>query len=278
MKNIGIVGLGLMGGSFAKALKKSGKYVVFGFDKCEETLKTAKSDKAIDFVLDEENIKIVDLLVAAVTPDKLENALSLFLPRLKDGAFVTDFCGVKKAPVSTMQKWEKEFPSLKFFGGHPMAGKEKYGYENSDGDLFCGAYMIMVPITDEIPEKVKQVFYDTGFKKITVTDAETHDRTIAYTSELCHIVSSAFIKNKTALKHEGFSAGSLKDLTRVARLSPEMWTGLIMANRRNVLSELDEFTENLEKYRTALECCDEKELLRLFEEGNALKEKYDGEK
>ncbi|MBP5686935.1 MAG: prephenate dehydrogenase/arogenate dehydrogenase family protein, partial [Clostridia bacterium] len=120
-------------------------------------------------------------------------------------------------------------------------------------------------------------FYDAGFGRITETDAETHDGIIAYTSQLCHIVSSAFVKNGTAMRSAGFSAGSLKDLTRVARLSPDAWTELILSNRINVLSELDEFIGNLKKYRNAVSNGDKDGLSGLFAEGNLLKEKLDGE-
>ncbi len=278
MKNVGIIGLGLIGGSFAKAVKASGKYTVFGCDKDAKTENAAIKDKAIDFVLTEENAKDIDLLVSAVTVDVFKDATERFLPFLKGGATVIDFGGVKERQVATMEKWKKDFPALKFFGGHPMAGKERYGYVNSDGELFKNAFMIIVPTADKIPEDLKTVFYDAGFGRITETDANTHDEIIAYTSQLCHIVSSAFVKNKTAMRSAGFSAGSLKDLTRVARLFPDAWTELILSNRENVLSELDEFIGNLKKYRNAVNNGDKDGLSGLFAEGNLLKEKLDGEK
>ena len=278
MKNVGIIGLGLIGGSFAKAVKASGKYTVFGCDKDVKTENAAIKDKAIDFVLTEENAKDIDLLVSAVTVGVFKDATERFLPFLKGGATVIDFGGVKRRQVATMEKWKKDFPALKFFGGHPMAGKERYGYVNSDGELFKNAFMIIVPTADKISEDLKTVFYDAGFGRITETDANTHDEIIAYTSQLCHIVSSAFVKNGTAMRSAGFSAGSLKDLTRVARLSPDAWTELILSNRENVLSELDEFIGNLKKYRNAVNNGDKDGLSVLFAEGNLLKEKLDGEK
>ncbi len=278
MTTVGIIGLGLIGGSFAKALKKSGKYRVLGYDISREVRDLSTDKNIVSGILDKTTAKDVEYLFAAVTPDNLAAAVKDFLPCLKDGATVTDLCGIKVAPVNQMKKWKAVFPNLKFFGGHPMAGKERYGIENSDENLFSGASMILTPIDDPIDEDFKKIFYSCGFSRITETDPDTHDSIIAYTSQLCHIVSSAFVKNETAQKHFGFSAGSLKDLTRVARLNPEMWSELIMQNKDKALKELKEFTANLSKYQIALENSDKDELKRLLSEGNTLKEKLDGEK
>lgn len=154
-----------------------------------------------------------------------------------------------------------------------MAGREFSGIEHSSINLFEKASMILVPVNADIfaVEKVKKFFLSAGFSKVVITDAETHDKIIAYTSQLCHIVSNAFIKNRIAEKRAGFSAGSFKDLTRVAKMNPDMWADLVMLNRDNALNELTELIGNLSKYKTALEKGDRDGLKRLFADGNARK-------
>ena len=276
---IGVIGLGLMGGSFGRTLVKKG-FTVMGYDVNPETMLKAELMHAFTAPLDENTAKDVDLLVSAVSPKAFKKATERFLPLLKSGATVSDFCGVKRATVAVMKTWEKEDKDLNFIGGHPMAGREDSGIEHSSIVLFEKASMILVPVKADIftLDKIKEFYLSVGFDRVVITDAEHHDKVIAYTSQLCHIVSNAFIKNAQADNRSGYSAGSFKDLTRVARMDPELWTELISLNRDNALAELDELIDNLNKYRTAIKNGDDSELSRLFKEGNDRKIKIESDK
>lgn len=273
---VGIIGLGLMGGSFGRALVRRG-FTVYGYDANPEAMLKAELMRAFTAPLSEDNAKKVDLLVVAVKPSVFKSATEKFLPFLKDGAIVSDFCGVKRETVKVMREWAEKFSELSFIGGHPMAGREFSGIEHSSITLFEKASMILVPVKADIfaIDKLKEFYLSVGFSKAVITDAETHDKIIAYTSQLCHIVSNAFIKNKRAENRAGYSAGSFRDLTRVARMDPAMWTELIFLNRDNALNELDELIGNLHKYRAAIADGDNDTLRALFSEGNERKIKIE---
>ncbi len=269
---IGILGLGLMGGSLAKASKRE-NFAVYGYDLNPKTVEKALRIGAIDYALTEENAGEIDILVVSVYPSGFESATEKFLRLLKSGAVVCDFCGVKRKIVKAMEKMAESCPDINFVGGHPMAGREVSGLESSLENLFERASMILVPvcISEEKLSEVKQFFLSCGFGSVVCTDAENHDAMIAFTSQLCHIVSNAFIKNNTAKRHFGYSAGSYKDMTRVAKLDSNMWTELMSANRDKLTLELDELIENLSLYRDALSRGDDEDLKRLLEEGNQMK-------
>ena len=276
---IGIIGLGIMGGSFGRALVKKG-YTVLGYDVNPDVMLKAELMRAFSAPLTKDNAGEADLLVAAVNPDKFEKAITPFLPLLKSGATISDFCGVKRPIVKTMRELSKEFTDLNFIGAHPMAGREYSGIEHSSITLFEKASMILVPVKADIflLDKIKGFCLSVGFSRVVLTDASHHDAVIAYTSQLCHVVSNAFIKNKNADNRSGFSAGSFRDLTRVARMNSRMWAELIMTNRDKALSELDEFIFNLNKYREAIASENEETLARLFSEGNERKIRIEQEK
>lgn len=275
---IGIIGLGLMGGSFGRTLVKKG-YTVYGYDKSPDVMLKAELMKAFSEPLTEKTAKKVDLLIAAVNPSVFTRAIEPFLPHLKSGAVVSDFCGVKRVIAAEMQEFSKKYPALSFIGAHPMAGREFSGIEHSSITLFEKASMILVPINADIftLDKIKEFYLAVGFSRVVITDAEHHDSVIAYTSELCHIVSNAFILSAQADNRAGYSAGSFRDLTRVARMNPELWTELIAANRDKALSELDELIANLNKYRAAIAEKDDEKLKSLFSAGNERKIKIESE-
>lgn len=251
---IGIVGLGLIGGSIAKAIKKYTPHTVLGFDTDTEVLYKARLLDAIDGELTPERLPISDWLIIATRPAAavlyvVENA-----PRIKPGATVMDVCGVKQSVCAPLWQVAQD-RGFTFIGGHPMAGREVGGFAHASADLFKDASMILTPMKGAdiaLLERLKKFWCALGFGGVTVTTPENHDRVIAYTSQLAHIVSSAYIKSPTALDHIGFSAGSYKDLTRVARLDPEMWTELFMQNREPLLSEVDGIIARLNEYRAAL--------------------------
>lgn len=270
--NIGVVGLGLMGGSFARAAIKKGE-TVYGYDVSESAMLKAEMLKAINFPLTEENADKIDLLLLAITPDKIESVLDKFVPKLKSGAIVNDFCGIKRGVVSVMKKYAEKFPEIIFIGGHPMAGREFSGIEHSSVNLFDNASMILVNVNADIftLERIKKFYLDFGFKNVEMCSAELHDQRIAFTSQLCHIVSNAFIKNDNAEVHDGFSAGSYRDMTRVARLDPVMWGNLMTENSENLINELDQLIFHLNEYKTALKAKDKACLTKLLSDGNERK-------
>ena len=271
--NIGVIGLGLIGGSFAKTVKKNSEHKVYGYDINSVTILKAQMTNAIDGVLDESVLPTIDLLVVATNPDLFLSAVETRLPLLKSGAIVMDFCGTKQNIVSAMKLLSKTYTDLKFYGGHPMAGREFSGFDRSTSTLFAKASMILVPVNTDIfdNEFIKKFFLELGFLEVVFTTSENHDKVIAYTSQLCHIVSNAFIKNKTSQKHYGYSAGSYKDLTRVARLNSEMWSTLMIENKENLYSELCELIDNLQEYKVALEKGDKALLKQILQEGSDIK-------
>ena len=160
-----------------------------------------------------------------------------------------------------------------------MAGTHRSGFKYSREDMFDGAPMVIIPHSFEdirLFEQVKTLLNPVGFGRISMTTAAEHDEVIAFTSQMAHVVSNAFIKSPTALKHLGFSAGSYKDLTRVAWLNPDMWTELFLENRENLLREIDWFLEFMGQYRDAIEACDADSLKILLEEGRLRKHEVDG--
>lgn len=275
---IGIIGLGLMGASFGRTLVKKGLATVYGADADAEVLLKAELLGAMNEPLTTKNAAELDILVCAVFPRAVKSAVEPYLPYLKEGAIVLDFCGLKRLIVDCFSQWAIQYPSLVFVGGHPMAGREYSGIDHSVTTLFEKASMVLVPVNADIfaLDSLKRFFLSVGFSKVVVTDAYDHDRMIAFTSQLCHILSNNYIKNKSADRHDGFSAGSYKDLTRVARLNPVMWSQLMMDNRDVLVEELNEYIDHLVSYRNALTEGDEEALKELLAEGNNRKLKIDG--
>lgn len=271
--NIGIIGLGLMGASFARTLKKKGGFTVYGTDASADVMRKAELIGALDGTLDEKTAKDVDLLVVALYPRVFKEAVSPFLPLLKAGAVVTDFCGTKREVVDDMRELQKEYPLLFFVGGHPMAGREFSGIEHSMATLFDRASMIIVPVIEDVArlDSLKKFYLSLGFGDVVFCSADYHDSMIAFTSQLCHVVSNAYVKNVRAEVHDGFSAGSYRDLTRVARLNSKMWSELMIDNRDKLSDELGEIIEHLTEYKNALDSDDEPRLRELLEDGNRRK-------
>jgi prephenate dehydrogenase len=275
---VGIVGLGLIGGSLAKAYKCSGGTTVYGADTDGTILEFARLQGVIDGALTPGTIALCECILLAVTPAAACEWLEENAPFIDKRTLVMDCCGTKRRICQTGFALATRF-GFEFAGGHPMAGLHRWGYKNSREDLFRGACFVAVPrVFDDIIllERIKRSILPAGFGYISVTTAEKHDKLIAFTSQLAHIVSNAYIKSPTALEHRGFSAGSYQDLTRVAWLNPGMWAELFLENRENLLSELDTVISSLHEYREALEKSDPAELCRLLDEGSTRKEEVDG--
>ncbi len=268
---IGIVGLGLIGASLAKSIKKHTDHTVYGMDIDEETMQRAIADKSIDGKLEEYGQ--LDLLIVALFPKTAIQLIQQQVDQLKKGCIVMDICGVKKAVTSEVAQLCKSH-GVEFIGGHPMAGRERWGYQNASDNLFAGSSMILTPIfTDSWAlEIVQKLCEQIGFGRIVFTDPESHDKMIGYTSQLAHILSSAYIKNPLCMNYKGYTGGSFQDLTRVARLNPVMWSELFLLNRQNLLDDLDILISSLQEYRHALAENDGQRLTQLLADGSRIKE------
>lgn len=275
--NVGILGLGLIGGSLARAYALEG-HTVYAIQRNETMLSFAMLAGAVHGKLNEETIPKCDLILLAIYPDGSASWLEKNAHLISKDALVLDCCGVKQEICSRCFPIAKEY-GFTFVGGHPMAGSQFSGFKYSRADLFSGAPMVLVPpLFDDIAllQRVKDALKPCNFGFFSVTTAEEHDRMIAFTSQMPHILSNAFIKSPTALKHKGFSAGSYRDLTRVAWLNPQMWAELFLENRENVLFELDYYIDSLKQYQQAIRDNDMDALVRLLDEGKKRKEEVDG--
>jgi len=275
---IGIVGLGLIGGSLAKAYKRSEGVKILACDADQTILDFAKLSGVVDETLTMENIARCELVLLAAYPEVSEAYLKEAAPHIGKNAFVMDCLGTKRAICELAFPLAEQY-GFTFVGGHPMAGTQYSGFKFAKEDLFDGAPMVIVPPRyDDMAflEQIKALLAPVGFGSFSVTTAEKHDEVIAFTSQMAHIVSNAYIKSPTAQGHKGFSAGSYKDLTRVAWLSPEMWTELFLENGDNLLKELDFLIARLEEYRTSIQNNDADTLIRLLDEGRKRKKEIDG--
>lgn len=273
-KNIGIVGLGLIGGSLAKAIKANLEHRVFGWDINQLALNQARLEKAIDGVLDETTIPQCDTIILCVYPNETVSFVKKYADFFKRGIIIVDCAGVKTNICNELSPFCAE-RGIYFVGGHPMAGIEKSGYEHSYGHLFDGATMILCKdeYTNSVALKaVEMLFLSIGFLNVTITTAAEHDKVIAFTSQLAHIVSNAYIRSDSATMQKGFSAGSYKDLTRVAYLNEVMWTELFFENRDNLIFEAEGLIERISEYVSALKTDDREKMKRLLYEGKKAKE------
>ena len=259
-KKIAIVGMGLIGGSFYKAVKEKGLAVI-GIDKNDPV-----------------EVGDADLVIIALHPGLAIDWLKAHNKKIKPGALVLDVCGVKAALCKAVAELEKDWT---FLPGHPMAGKEVSGFENSSAALFEGASMILTPQTEkekEAAESLRPFFESLGFARVILTTPEKHDEMIAYTSQLCHILSNAYLRDELALKSKGFAGGSFRDLTRVGAPDPELWTELFLMDREALLPIIDRFMERLSDFRSALEKKDEEAMRSQLREGTLMKEKLTSQK
>ena len=266
---IGVAGLGLIGGSLARALSESGKHTVLGLDINRSSLLAAKLVGAINDELNEQNIEKCDIIFIALYPQATVDFVEKFANKIKKGAIVSDCGGIKRPICNACEKLAEE-NGFNFIGAHPMAGTQFSGFTRSRGNLFKGATMIITPKenTDiRLLHTLRTVLDDAGFGEINFTSPEEHDRIIAFTSQLPHIISNAYVKSTTAVSQKGFSAGSYRDLTRVSKLNEKMWTELFLQNKDNLIKEIDFLVESLSEYSRALKNDDREGLVTLLKEG-----------
>ena len=271
--NVGIVGLGLIGGSMAKSIKARTGHTVFGIARSEETLMMARMCGAIDAPLTDETLPQCDLILIAIRPGAAIEWIRRHAELISKSAVVVDMCGVKRVVVDGIAPIAEQY-GFAYIGGHPMAGKERGGFTSATEDLYVGASMILTPDrrTDmQLLEMLKAFFLDIGFASLTFSTPDEHDRIIAYTSQLAHIVSSAYIKSPEAQRRRGFSAGSFRDMTRVARLDEDMWTELFLDDADYLTKEVGELIHHLTEYQEALQARDAEKLRALLKDGREKK-------
>lgn len=274
---VGILGLGLIGGSLARAYAKA-EHTVYVAEQDESIYEFAQLAGVVNGALDKQTIPQCDLILLAIFAEGSACWLEENAQYVSSSALVIDCCGIKKAICERCFPLAEKY-GFTFLGGHPMAGSHHSGFKYSRSNMFQGAPMVLVPPRFDDPELLqwtKDALAPCNFGSFSVTTAEEHDKMIAFTSQMPHIVSNAYIKSPTAQQHKGFSAGSYKDLTRVAWLNPQMWAELFLSNKENVLYELDAYISSLQQYKEALINEDEENLIALLDEGRRRKEEVDG--
>lgn len=274
---VGILGLGLIGGSLAKAYAKCG-HTVYASERNASMLEFAQLAGVVHGQLDIHTIPECDLILPAIYAGGSIEWLENHAAYISKDCLVIDCCGIKaqicECGFSLAQRY-----GFTFIGGHPMAGSHFSGFKYSRSNLFQGAPMVLVPPKFDEPmllERAKEALSPCNFGSFSVTTAAEHDKMIAFTSQMPHIVSNAYIKSPTAQLHKGFSAGSYKDLTRVAWLNPQMWAELFLSNKENILEELTIYINSLTQYKEAIEAEDEARLIQILDDGRRRKEEVDG--
>ena len=273
-KKVVIVGLGLMGGSMAMAIRKYTDCEVYGWNRTRSVAEKAAADGTLHGIADEAVIADADLMIISLYPQSTVDFLLEHMPRMKKGCIIVDLVGIKCFLQENLEQAAVD-AGVHFIGGHPMAGKEFSGYAFATPELFQNASMILVPNASSplwAVDEMDGFFMQLGFGCVVRCSAEQHDHMIAFTSQLAHVVSSAYIKSPEALRHNGYSAGSYKDLTRVAKLNEHMWTELFLRNAEPLVGEIDEIIRHLTDYRDAIAGGEEERLCALLREGRERKE------
>ena len=274
---VGIVGLGLIGGSFAKAYHAAG-HTVLAFDTDRSTYDFAVLSGTVNGPLTDETLSTCDLILIAVIPSAAVGYLKQHAAHIGPKPVVIDCCGTKRVVCTACFPLAEQF-GFTYLGGHPMAGTHNSGFKYATATMFHNAPMVLVPANHndiELLSRVKELLAPAGFSRFSVTTAEQHDEMIAVTSQLALVVSNAYIKSPTAGLHKGFSAGSYKDMTRVAWLAPQMWAELFLENKDFLMAELNTLIDNLRQYQDAMEHDDLPSLIQLLDDGRKRKEEVDG--
>lgn len=276
-KLIVVAGLGLEGGSMAKALKKYTDHTVYGWNRTASVAQQALADGAIDGIADDGIIARCDLLIPVLYPKATIQFLKRVIPQMKEGAQAVDLVGVKESVVKAVTPVALAH-GVRYTGGHPMSGLAKAGYGRSFADLFKGASMILVPTQATAEgdlEELGALFLQAGFGRIKISDPQTHDRMIAHTSQLAHVVSNCYVKSPVSAQYVGYTGGSYKDMTRIACLNEKVWSELFLLNREALLTEMDQLISHMTQVRSAIADDDTERLEDILRQGREAKEHID---
>ena len=270
---VGIVGLGLIGGSLVKAFRAYTEHTVLGFDADSAVEGFAQLSDMVHGELNDDAVGTCELLILAAYPAAAKAWLEEKAPLIAPGTLVLDCLGTKAGICALGFRLAAQY-GFTFVGGHPMAGSERSGIKYARADLFRGSSMVLVPPDANdigLLMRLRGILKPLGFERFPVTTAQEHDRRIGFTSQLPHLISNAMVQCPGAENHSGFSAGSFRDMTRVAELNSRMWTELFLENQVNLLGELDSLLACLSRYRAALADRDEATLMALLEAGSLRK-------
>lgn len=267
-----VAGLGLIGGSICKALHAYTEHGVYGWNRTAAVAERALEEHVIDGIA--QDCSGFDLIIVCLYPSHIREWVKAHAAEMAEGTIVIDVSGVKTDLPQEMAEVCGKY-GVHYLSTHPMAGKEKAGYAVSDEDLYQGANFIMTPLPETpkyVVAQVKNVAHQIGFRRFVITTPELHDRMIAYTSQLAHVVSSSYVESPVIELESGFSGGSFHDMTRIATMNEDMWTGLFMENRESLIAEIDTLMQNLTEYRNALAEGDEQRVYDLIKQGRLRKE------
>lgn len=270
---IAVVGMGIIGGSFCKAVKKYTEHYVIGINRTKSVLEKAFSDGSIDEIGDEKSLSKADIVILALYPQAAIDYIEKNGAYIKKGAIVTDSAGIKSEICPKLTELSEKY-GFEFVGSHPMAGKETNGYESSDADLFNGASYIIVPCIacEQSVKTLSDFAMEIKFGMVKITDPEEHDRMIAFTSQLPHILACAYVMSPCCINHKGFSAGSYKDVSRVANINAKLWSELFLENREPLIGELETLRDNILAITDAVKANDKERIEELLEKAHKTKE------
>ncbi len=270
---IGVIGVGIIGGSFCKAIKKHTDHYGIGVNRTRATAEQALRDGAIDEIGSAETLSEADLIILCMYPQACVDYVRENGKYIRKGAIVTDSSGIKRAICPQLKALSEEFGFV-FVGSHPMAGKEKNGYEVSEAELYEGASFIITPCgaDDESVRTLAKLAIEIGFGTVKMSDPEEHDRMIAFTSQLPHVLACAYVLSPSCPNHNGFSAGSYRDVSRVANINSKLWSELFLENREPLMEELAELYRNLSALYGAIRDEDRERLAALLEKGHSVKQ------
>ena len=263
-----IVGLGVIGGGYAMALKEAGYSEVYGIDTNEETLKKAKEMKIIKegFTREDEIISEMDLIVLAIYPNLVKNFIVKNKNKFKENALITDVTGIKQLFINDIVEILPQ--NIDFVFAHPMAGRENKGIDYATNKVFQGANFLIVETKknkEENIRKIENLAKEMGFKHIKRTTPAFHDEMIAFTSQLPHVLAVALTNSDIENRNTGeFIGDSYRDLTRLANMNEKLWSLLFLGNKKNLLEAMNNFEAEFDKIKKCIEENDEKNLQKLF--------------
>ena len=277
VETVGVVGLGLIGGSMAKAIHQYTDCTLLGYDLDGAVLSRALDEGLLSAALTPDRLAECDLVIIALYPEATVDYVTRNRDRFRKGGLVMDCGGVKGVVCGPLEAVVQD-AGFRFVGGHPMAGIERSGYANAFPELFQGASLILTPYPGtprSCLEEIWQFARRLGFGHLQLSTPEEHDRIIAYTSQLAHVVSCAYVGSPSAPNFAGFSAGSFKDMTRVAKLNEEMWTELFLENREALVREIDTLVEELAAFAYTIRRGDRENLRNMLKRAREIKEAID---
>ena len=268
-----VAGLGLIGGSLCKAIHAYTDHAVCGWNRTKAVAEKALAEHVIDEITGDD-CSGFDMIITSLYPELTRKWVRNHIGTMQKNTIVLDVTGVKTDLPKEMTELCSGY-GVHYLSTHPMAGKERAGFDVSDENLFQGANFIMTPLPEtpkSIIAQVQNFAHQVGFRKFVITTPEMHDKMIAYTSQLAHVVSSSYVQSPEIQFESGFSGGSFQDMTRIATMNEDMWADLFMENQESLSYELDILIQHLQEYQKALADKDRDAVYALIRDGRLRKE------